>query len=227
MSEPLFKCEYCDTEYVREHAYYNHKCEPKRRHELMQTKVGWTAYEAYSEWMRQNKRMVPSRDTFMSSKLFKPFVTFAEFVRDSNLKQWKGFISIMVDRDIAPNLWTHEKAYSLFIEHFDNYVPVMQQVDSTVNWIMKLSDGLDVETGEIFNHIEPKMILDLIKLRHITPWVLLNSNTFLKTVQMRFSVEQKQTFNNIVRLPYWKLRFTRNPDVVTNIKKIVNALGLR
>lgn len=221
-----FICQHCGKEFVREHAFLNHKCEAMIRLEIMKTPRGLSGLKWYQLWMKKNNRGIPSVDTFMSSRLFHVFCKFADFVKRVKMPSPEGFIELMTSKDIHPNLWTNDKAYSLFIEQHDKHVPVLEQVETSINTLFAIAEYYECEIHQVFINANPSEILELIKIKQLTPWLLLNSPKFIAMISKRFNFEQRKHFNTIVRVPYWKLRFNHNKQTVETIKKFIREMNL-
>ena len=51
-----------------------HNCEEKKRLDEIRSPIGQSAYQYYSNWMRENGRSVPPLETFIHSSLYNTFI---------------------------------------------------------------------------------------------------------------------------------------------------------
>ena len=220
----MFRCDFCGTVYKRESSFIKHTCEPQRRHELIQQPIGQAAYLLYGKWWKQRKRQVPNIETFSKSNLFNVFVKFAEKVKQTKLNV-DLFIRIVTDLKLSPDQWLRDDVYAKYIEHIDKTLPSKQQIQISVEYILKLTDALECDTSEIFEQLLATELQQLIRDRKLTPWILLHSRAF-KTWLIKQEYDNQVRLQELIVPMYWKLRFAREPDMVVYAKKITTALGL-
>lgn len=227
MSSGNFECPYCHKQYVRETAYHNHYCEQMRRHDEMKTPTGQAAYNFYCNWMKSNRRKPPKIETFMESRFYRNFYNFAQFAEKVNMgKNADQFIELMVKHDISPNLWTYDRAYSLFVEQYDRTVPVLKQVETTVDQLYRLADAYDCDIEQVFDTAKPAVIIEMIRQKLLTPWILLNSSKFKQSMRSYYTTEQRKIIEGLIRPMYWKVRFDNNRKTVQIMKKIVKEMRI-
>jgi len=220
-----FLCHYCNREFVREAAYLKHHCKLMDRETQLQTVLGQAALSFYGEWFRQQKKIVPNTKTFQTSKYYNAFIKFTTFSQDVHLADTSIFIKMMIDRDIPPCMWTHDGAYASYLEYLEKKLPPMEQVKLSIRTMLKLSDRAECDISQLFEHLSPNELMQLIRERKLTPWLLLHSHTF-GTVFRKISPEQRKLIEELIRPPYWSYKFRQDPAITAKIKNFVIELNI-
>jgi hypothetical protein len=195
--------------------------------ELMLKSIeGAQAYEIYRKWMKQSKRFDPPHETFKRSKFFMQFYKFAVFANKVKLPNIDLYIRLMIKSNIQPSLWTRDEAYKLYTRHIDYVQLPLESVDTMVTEMIKICDYYECQISEIFTHLKPNEVIQLLYQRRFTPWVLLNSIRFNEMIKTLFSEEQKRILKSAINTDIWAEKFKKYSSDVCEIKKIVKALGL-
>lgn len=222
----MFECTFCNKKFVKEPAFLKHKCKPMERHEEMSTALGQMAYGLYGTWMRLYKRNVPRIESFMVSRYYGAFIKFAQYVKDMNLPDVESFIRLMIERDLSPHLWTNDKVYVLYLEYLDRRTTPVKQASITISTLIKIADDHQVDVGNVFDVLEPNEVLQMIRERRLSPWILLVSSKFKRMLVNRCSQEQITLFEDLVRPMYWRVKFDNNPEYVSVMKMYVKEMGI-
>lgn len=196
-----------------------------KRHKEFQTPIGQAAWIFYQKWLRQKKRQVPKAETFLQSRFYKPLIRFAHFVKRVNLPDIDTFIWMMVDMDVPPVLWNNDEYYTKYLEFLDRRADPYKRAQTTVDTLFCIADAAECDVGEAFSMLTGPELVQLLRERRLSPWILLNSKKF-KQFLGSASSEEMMIIQAIIRPQYWKERFEKYPEVVTNMKKYVNELDL-
>jgi hypothetical protein len=196
------------------------------RDEEFRSPSGQAAWSYYQKWMRAYQRIVPKPQAFIKSKFYTSFIKFTKFVRKTNMPDTDTFIWLMKEKDISPTLWCNDQVYSLYLEFIDRRAVPEKQATITIDTLFKLSDAGEVDVGEIFNLLEANELIQLLRQRRVSPWILLNSAKFRVFFVEKTTPEQKIILESIIRPEYWKGKFAANPKVVKKMKLFVDELQL-
>ena len=225
MNETAFECEFCGKQFHTETRYLKHNCEKMQRREEIKTPIGQTAFNSYQMWFRLKKKNIPDVITFLESKQYKPFIKFAEFIKRLKITEVELFIRMMNDIGILPAHWTRDEMYSQYLEYLDRKITPYKQVSITLRVIEKIVEAADCDTSEVFDVLTPSELIQLVRERKFTPWLLLKSPKFMVKFE-RMSDEEKKIFLSLVRIEYWKTKFQNNPDVNQYMRTLVGEMEL-
>lgn len=225
MNEKPFECAFCGTTFVIESRYLKHKCEKMQRHEDIKTPIGQAAYMLYQLWFTTKKKTAPAVETFLTSKYYKPFVRFAEFVKKVKITEPELFIKMMNEKAILPSHWTMDEMYAYYLEYLDRRLSPKKQAGITVKTIVKVADAAECEIGEVFDVLAASDVIQLIRERKFSPWILLRSRKFMTKVEL-MSKEEQHILESLIRVEYWKQKFLNRRDEKEYMDKLVKELDL-
>lgn len=203
-----------------------HRCKAMDRDEEIRTPIGIAALEYYRLWMTAQKRMMPTVETFLNSKLYTTFVEFAKFAQKTGIPNTEQYIKYMIRKDVHPTIWKNDMIYGEYLQYLDRGADPGVQIQGTINNILDISDHLECDTSDIFEHLTAADIITLLKQRQLTPWVLLRSKKFRDFCVEKANTEQRLVIQSIIKPKIWVQRFKDNPEVVEYIKEVVGALDL-
>lgn len=198
------------------------------REERLRTAIGQAAWQFYQDWFRFQRKRVPDDRAFLKSQYFESFMRFAEFVHRSGLPSPDTFIELMIKEDYTPTMWLMDGVYAKYMEHLEQTVPPSKHAEITVETLYAIADAADCDVSEVFSVITGSEIIELIRQRKLSPWILLMSDkffTFLAELQKKNS-EQYIVLESLIRPQHWQKRFGKRPQDVELMKKVVAELGL-
>lgn len=191
----------------------------------MKTPLGQAAYLFYAKWMFATKRSVPSRETFMASKYYESMIRFAKFIKAVRIPEPEIYINVMKSKDLQPSIWTMDDAYGFYLEHVEFHMDPKTSIRITSKALESLADEYLCDIADVFQKVEPNEIIQLIRERKLTPWVLLKSSKF-KLFLSECTDEQMEIVESLINSTFWKRRFADNPKVVEFVKQCNEILGI-
>lgn len=226
MPETNYQCKFCKTRFVHEDRFIRHRCKQMIRDEEFRSIEGQRAWAFYQSWMKAYRRMVPSAKSFLHSKYFNSFMRFVNFAKKVHMPDTDAFIWLMKEKDISPTIWANDQVYALYLEFMDRKVAPKRHAEITINTLFDLADEHECSVEDIFNSLTPNEVIDLLRRRQISPWILLHSTKFKEFFVNETSSEEKIIMESIIRPPYWKSKFQANPDAVKVMQLYVTELKL-
>ena len=226
--EALYQCHYCNKKYKTETRFLQHRCKMMDREEALRTPEGQAAWSYYQDWLRLQHRRVPDDRAFLKSRYYESLNRFAKFVKKVDLPTPQTFIKLMVQRDYPPTMWLIDEVYTEYMEHLYYKIPPQQHAEITTETLLKIADAADCDVSEVFDILNPSEMIEFVKQRKLSPWILLNSSKFFKFLveTKKENVEQYIILESLIRPKYWAKRFEKRPDIVEFMKKIVAGLEL-
>lgn len=202
-----------------------HKCPQMARAEDIRTPLGIAAYNMYSAWMSASNRKVPPIETFSTSRYFNTMVKFVEWSRKLKLPSSEQFIKLMVTRNMSPMLWCRDECYSLYLEWIDRTSDPLDQAAQTIDTLYKLADATELPIGEVFTFLNSREVMQLIRQRLLSPWLLLCSKAF-KTFLTALDDTERDELLNLIGYSYWAEKFEANPKTVEQMKLLAGEMGI-
>lgn len=223
--KPTYVCRACHKTFVREQAYLDHECKQLKRENELKTPEGQASWQYFHTWMRQKKRMPPSAASFLASKYFRTFMNFTQFTKKVQLPLPDKFIWLMVKRDFPPTMWTLDEVYSQYLEFLDTKMPPVEQAKASINTLFEYADSHDIDAEDVFDKINPNELIHLVRLRKLSPWLLLCSKKFC-VMFANLGEEQQAILETLIKPEIWAAKRDQYPDDINQIKMYVNELGI-
>jgi len=226
MADTRYHCEHCGHRFVHENRYLKHQCKQMKRKEAFQQPTGQAAWIFYQKWMKAYNKMAHNANAFLHSQYYNSFIRFAEFIKQVRMPDPNIFIALMKDRDISPTIWTNDQVYALYLEHMDKKIDPLKHAEITINTLFDAADLNDVEIEDVLDTLSPHDIIQMLRERRISPWILLNSPKFTKFFKEKTSAEDRIIMESIIRPAYWSDKFAKHPKIVQQMKVYVHELKL-
>lgn len=222
-----FSCKACHTVFVREDRFLAHYCKQMKRMDELNSPTGQAAWMYYQMWMRKMNRIPPSSTTsFMTSKYFRTFINFTEFVRKVSLPMPDKFMWFMVQKDFPPTLWMNDEAYSLYLQFLDHKTSPIEQTQTSIKTLIKVAEKQDVDLAMVFDAVTVSDIIRMLQTRQLSPWLLLHSAKFKDIYRNKTTSEQKLILGSLIKGDFWADKIENNPDAVEKIKLLVSEMGI-
>jgi hypothetical protein len=208
-----------------ERVFMRHTCKESERSEEIQTVHGQQGYTLYKLWLERQRKKAPPVETFLTSAYFTAFLKFAKYTREIGIADPARYLEVMTDKKIAPALWTRPECYSMYLESMDKFSTPYQQATMTVETLMALAEGFNVETKDVFKELQFSDVLDLIQQRKFSPWLLLCSKSFREWYTKLEDVQRTHLMKSI-GINFWTQKFEEHPTIVKDLKEIATALEI-
>ena len=196
------------------------------RREGLESPLGQAAWIHYQTWMRAGHKLVPSVKSFLHSKFFNAFMKFAKFAKEVRVPDPDLYIRYMIALDAPPAMWTCDPIYVAFIEHMDKKIPAIKNARITIETLFNTAEDMNCGVNEVFNNIDPNDLIQLLRQRKLSPWLLLRSKKFLTFLRARTNQDQRIVLETIIRPKVWAEKLKNNIEDVKAIDKFVEALDL-
>lgn len=224
--EDSFTCQHCHKVFEHESKYLAHKCKAMKRAEELKTPAGQAAWNYYTMWFRAMKRIPPSSTAFLASKYFTTFFNFVAFSKRVNLPKPEKFITYMVQKNFQPTMWITDPIYVMYIEYIDLTLSPMEQVKMSIDTLFSVTDAHEIDTADVFTVLRGNDIIQMLRTRRLSPWLLLNSKKFKILYAQEMSEEERSIIDTLVRFDYWATKLKEHAAVVQKIKLLVAELGI-
>jgi hypothetical protein len=221
----LWSCMHCDKTFVNETRFLDHYCREREKAEQFASSEGLVAYSYYKFWMKSRGYGEPSSEAFKNSKFFNGLYRFSEFIKNTGIPNPEKYIQIMIEHNLNPTFWTQNSAYVLYLDWYDKIQKPLDQVIESIERILSICERDNVKIQNVFEHLGPQQILDMIRKRHLSPWFLFCSPVFGKMLKQMDEGHLK-TFNAIINATFWVERFKNNASLVKEIKSIIKEVKL-
>jgi hypothetical protein len=175
--------------------------------------------------MALQKKSVSQPASFLKSRHYNAFIKFTKFVKRVRIADVETFIYMMKEKAVQPSMWVCDPMYSMYLEYLDRHTTPTRQANLTMKTLSKIADAADCDIGDVFKVVHPVEILELIRERKLSPWMLLRSVKFGAMLE-QVSEEERNMFEQLIRPSYWSAQFELNPKIVKKMTVYVKELNL-
>lgn len=219
-------CQYCGKPFILEHHYLNHRCKQMKIEDYMQTVDGQASYMYYCDWLKIQGRMPPRRvEAFTTSKFYTSFVKFTEWSKKIKLPDPNRYMKLMCEKNAPPSIWTSTDMYLMYMDYLDNKVGPIDQAKRSIDTLIKISNGANIEISDIFQRMPINDVILLLQTRRISPWLLLCSSKF-KSIYRTMTTDQHIIFENLINPSRWAEFMKKHQSEIIEIKQMLGQYGL-
>lgn len=209
-----------------ESRYMNHRCKAMIRDDQIKTPMGQAAWSYYQKWMKAQRRASPSIETFLTSKFYSTFFKFAEFVQKVGLPDVDLFVWFMTEKKIQPVIWANDQIYTSYIEFIDKKADPQKEAQRTINYLFRIAEEFNCDVQDVFEHLHPNDVIQMLHRRQLSPWILLHSPKFKQFLINKTTKDERIVMETIIRPNYWAKKKNKHPEVVIQMKRYVRELDL-
>lgn len=224
VESPKFVCQSCHKVFVRENSYIAHKCSKMKRMEEFKSPVGQRAWQLYEYWLKL-KKITADPTNFMASNYFTSFIKFMSFVKKMKIQNPKTFVRFAESKKFPPNVWQNDVVYEQYIEYLDENIAPLEQVQNSINTLFKMANSLDIDVTEVIPTLRPNEILQLIRLRHLSPYLLIKSSQFMNMLG-ELNDDDMSAFLEVINPVEWAKKLNSAQHITRNIGLLVKEIGI-
>ena len=220
-----WNCEFCLRSFMTENGFMNHRCPEREKIEELKSPTGQAAYAYYSEWMRQQKRSVPTSDRFMNSRQYNFFMKFAAWSEKTAIPNPLQFIKVMVETGTQPVLWCRDTTFAMYLDWYDNAYPPIEQFLETLDKLSALATEYEVSLDNVYREIGARNIAKLVRRRKLSPWFLTVSKKFLEWVQS-LPADERGMVSDAVNFGAFAGKLKQQPELARELRAACESVNV-
>ena len=223
----MFTCEYCKKEFARETSIAVHMCEPKRRAMQKDEKRVQAGYMAFVRWwqLAQGYNKQKTYDEFCDTAYYNAFVRFGRYIMHVNPLYPEKFVDWVIKSGVKLDHWCRDELYEKYLFETIKSEPVESAVQRSLQTMMEWADENRAVFAHYFNYVSLNRAVHDILNGHISPWIILNTQSGYKMINM-MSDEQLNMIAPAFDVPYWQRKFKDQPADVALVKEICKEVGI-
>ena len=218
-----YKCEYCNKSFAKEKTLIVHVCEQKRRHMSKTEKhvqLALMTYQRFYDIQQKGNKSKKTFDDFAASPYYNAFVKFGSFMSNANPLYPEKFIDFVIKSGVKLDHWCRDELYDTYLQELIKIEPADGAIQRTVKTMMDWAQDKEAEFNHYFRYVNLNRATHDIKEGHISPWVLLNSNTG-KDMLKNMNDEQLEIVSPIINPTFWIKHFKTHPADVELVKEVI------
>lgn len=221
-----FSCEFCNRSFQRETTMIKHLCENKRRWQDKDQPGNRIGFQAWVEFYKKNTATKKQKTyvDFAKSAYYIAFVKFGHYCVDIKCINVSKYADWLLKNQIKIDSWCSDKNYNLFlIQHLkdeDALDAVARSIETTINFAKEEN----LQSKDYLRYGNRNRICHLITNGKISPWMLYQSVSGIEFIEQLDEGQQRLVIDYI-NPEQWAIKFKRYPEVVTQVKELLNAAG--
>jgi hypothetical protein len=230
VSNPTYKCRYCDKEYRKESTLAAHLCESKRRWQQEKevgVQFGLQAYLRFFE-LTQGSAKLKSYSDFVASPYYSAFVKFGRYIISIRAVNPRAFIEYVIKENKKLDHWTHEKVYLEYLHAYMKKEAVQDALERALTEMQGYADEHPELKGgfsDYFRYGNSNRICHHISNGRISPWIVFNCTSGVAFLEA-LTEEQISMILPWIDPTYWEKKFKDYMADTEWIKLILIQAGL-
>jgi hypothetical protein len=225
--EQPFTCVHCDKSFMKEKTLVAHMCERKRRalqRDEKRVQAGYMAFNRFWQ-LTQRANKIKTYDEFADSSYYNAFVKFGSFLNNVNPLYPEKFVDWVIKSGVKLDHWCRDELYEKYLFETIKSEPVESAVQRSLQTMMEWADENRAVFAHYFNYVSLNRAVHDILNGHISPWIILNTQSGYKMINM-MSDEQLNMIAPAFDVPYWQRKFKDQPADVALVKEICKEVGI-
>jgi len=225
--EQPFTCVHCDKSFMKEKTLVAHMCERKRRSLQRDEKRVQAGYMAFNRFwqLTQRANKIKTYDEFADSSYYNAFVKFGSFLNNVNPLYPEKFVDWVIKSGVKLDHWCRDELYEKYLFETIKSEPVESAVQRSLQTMMEWADENRAVFAHYFNYVSLNRAVHDILNGHISPWIILNTQSGYKMINM-MSDEQLNMIAPAFDVPYWQRKFKDQPADVALVKEICKEVNI-
>ncbi len=171
------------------------------------------------------RRGCKSEDSFLRSASFPHFVKLCRFGREVHIPDLALYLKIMVAADRRPNTWISDRSYRIFLETMNSQTAATEMIEISAKTIQSLAEKNEMRVPAYVLLMGIGEMLQLMRQRRLSPWIILNSNLFKRKIQ-EATPEEKEIIAKLIDADYWTIAMRDNGSALSLARRASEALEI-
>jgi hypothetical protein len=224
----MFKCDYCEKEFMKEKTLFVHVCEQKRR-ALAKTEkhvvLGFDVFQRFYKITQPNTKQEKTYEDFSKSPYYNAFVKFGSFVSNVNPLYPEKFMDYVVSSGVKLDHWCREELYDQYVVDLARRESVETALQRSIQTMMEWGENNNAQWNHYFLYVSLNRATFDIKDAKISPWLVLNCKSG-RDMAKKFNDEQLTSISSIMDIPFWMQKFKKSQEDVEFVKQVARESNI-
>lgn len=225
-SSSNYGCEFCGRSFLRESTVLKHICEYKQRwmqKDLQGNRIGFQAWLQFYKKNSASKKQ-KTYEEFIKSAYYTAFVKFGNHCVDINALNVSRYCDWLVKNQIRIDTWCTDVNYTKYLIEYLKIENPIDAIARSIETSISLAETEKIQSKDYLRYGNPNKICYAITTGKISPWMLFQSTSGVEFLDKIDSTQQKMIIDYI-NPEQWAIKFVRSPEVVKQVKELLNAAG--
>ena len=221
-----FSCEFCNRSFQRETTMIKHLCENKRRWQDKDQPGNRIGYQAWLNFYAKNTgtKKKKTYTDFTKSAYYIAFVKFGRYCVDIKCINVIRYADWLLKNKISVDSWCSDSSYDKFLIEYLKQEDPLDAIARSIETTIEFAKNEKIQSKDYMRYGNRNRICSLIVNGKISPWMLYQSVSGIEFLENLDESQQKMIIDYI-NPEQWAIRFKRYPEVVSQVKELLNAAG--
>lgn len=221
------QCEFCKASFAKEETLLSHMCDKKKRFMTKDDKIPRLAFTIFNRFHAYSFRTSKTKtlDSFIDSRLYNDFISFAKYVNDVDPINLNKFIEFLVTTQTPIKKWKSPNVYEIYVRELCK----QESASAALERNFLLMQQWATETGEqwydFFRLANTNLLVLWISIGRVSPWIIYTSASAMAMMD-RFSDDQIDIVQRALDPVFWSKKLNSNQDDVDFIREQLDLVGL-
>ena len=184
------------------------------------------AFEAHRTYNRLlHRRGCKNVDNFLQAASYPHFIKLVRFAKEVHLPDIEYYLKLMIASRRPPTTWCSDKSYRVFLQQMNSSTSAMKAIETSAHELQKMANKLDMSVKETVQLMEVPEILQLVRQRRLSPWLIFHSSV-LKQKFTNLDEGMQKTATKVMDPNYWTVVMQQNGKAVLLAQKVNKELEI-
>lgn len=204
----------------------SHLCETKRRWQDRDMPGNRIGFQSWLEFYKRNTatKKTKTYQDFAKSAYYIAFVKFGRYCVDIKCINVNRYADWLLKNSVKIDSWCSDANYDKFLLDYLKQEDPLDAIARSIETTIEFAKQEQLQSKDYFRYGNRNRICHLITNGKISPWLLYQSESGVEFLEGIDEGNQKVIINYI-NPEQWALKFNRNPDSVTEVRKLLAEIG--
>jgi len=184
------------------------------------------AFEAQKSYNRMiHRRGSKDVDKFIKTATYTHFIKLIRFAKEVHLPDIELYIKLMVNSKRQPNTWCNDRSYRVFLQQMNTSTNATDAIRLSAQELQDIAEKLNVSVQEAVDLMTIQEMLQMVRQRRISPWIVLNSKAFIEKI-FGADASDRDAVSKVIDPDYWTIVMAQNRKAIQFSKQVCSMLEI-
>lgn len=222
--QTIYKCRYCNKDFVRETTLMSHLCDKKRRmmdKDIKQNRIAYQSWLIYRKMIIANVKHDKPYEDFINDRYYTDFMKVAKHIIDLNLDKPEEFVRFVLKNAVKIDNWCNAIVYETYVKDRTKKETVERAIERSLLNMKAWAEKTGNTWCEYFARVSTVDAVQDIRMGRISPWCTFATDQGSRLID-RFEPGQVQTLIDYIDPLSWKAKIKRQQQDADWVQEVFN-----
>lgn len=225
----MFKCKYCNKDFVKETTLASHVCEKKRRFMAKDDKQNRIAYQSWLIFRKLSMANVKNDrpyEEFINNKYYTDFMKLSKYMIDLHMDKPDEYIKFLVVHGVRMNDWTKAVVYESYVKERTKKETVERAIERSILNMKAWAERTNTDWRDYFAQASTVEVVQDIRMGRISPWCTFATDQGSRLID-RLEPGQIQSLVEYMDPQSWRVKVKRQQQDADWVQEVFNQAEIR